>query len=330
MICVLLATYNGRDWLPDWWRSLASQSENRIELMVRDDGSDDGTAEMLERLGDGAGCRIVREPTGRLGAAANFATLLVHARTSACDYFAPADQDDVWLRHKLERQLSAMQAAERRWGKNTPILVHTDLRVVDGRLHDVHPSHSAYYDVRRDVPEAELLRTLLAHNVVTGCAAMINRALLELAVPVPPNVAMHDWWLALCAASAGRIEYVPETTVLYRRHDANVVAGRRGLRRFARPAEAAKTRENLRRSIEQIVELRKRLDERGMAVDRSTASVLEGYSTLADADRSLVERVRTAWSLRPGRAGRLHRALLVGLLATLSTDCERRLRRTSA
>lgn len=324
MICVLLATYNGRNWLPDWLRSLASQTEQRFELLVRDDGSGDGTAELLDGMDDGARRRIVREPPGRLGAAANFATLLAHARSSACDYFAPADQDDIWLPHKLERQLGAVRAAERRWGESTPILVHTDLRVVDGRLRDVHPSHSAYYDVRRGVPESELVRTLLAHNVVTGCAAMINRALLELAVPVPPNVAMHDWWLALCAAVVGRIEYLPETTVLYRRHDANVTAGRRGLLRFVRPAEAAKTRENLQRGIEQVVALRKRLDERGMAVDRSTATVLEDYAALADAGRSFGERARTAWLLRPGRAGRLHRVLLAGLLATLSTGRERR------
>jgi hypothetical protein len=57
---------------------------------------------------------------------------------------------------------------------------------------------------------------------VTGCATAVNRALLKVALPLP-DVVMHDWWLAQCAAGAGAVVSLPDALVLYRQHAANVV-----------------------------------------------------------------------------------------------------------
>ena len=64
---------------------------------------------------------------------------------------------------------------------------------------------------------------LLRHNLVTGCTLTCNRALLDLAMPFPDRLVMHDWWLALVAAACGEIRFLEEPTVRYRQHGRNQV-----------------------------------------------------------------------------------------------------------
>lgn len=71
------------------------------------------------------------------------------------------------------------------------------------------------------------LNRLLMQNVATGCTVMINRPLLELALPIPDAAIMHDWWLALVAAAFGKIGTVHEATVLYRQHGGNDTGARK-------------------------------------------------------------------------------------------------------
>ena len=61
---------------------------------------------------------------------------------------------------------------------------------------------------------------LLSINQVTGCAMLVNRALLQAALPLPGSALMHDWWCALLAAGGGR-QFVDQALVLYRQHGAN-------------------------------------------------------------------------------------------------------------
>ena len=134
------------------------------------------------------------------------------------------DQDDVWLPDKIERTLFAMHKAEQTYGKETPLLVHTDLYVVDSDLQVTHPSfrEMSNLDYRRTA-----LNSLLVQNTVTGCTTMINRALRDRVTPIPGQCVMHDWWLALAASAFGQI--VPlesERTVLYRQHTANEVGAK--------------------------------------------------------------------------------------------------------
>jgi hypothetical protein len=105
-----------------------------------------------------------------------------------------------------------------------PILVHTDLTVVDDRLARLHPSLHRSMGLRHRGTDS--LKTLLVQNFVTGSSCLINRPLAELALPIPESCIMVDWWLALCAASAGGIEFETRPTVLYRQHGANAIGAR--------------------------------------------------------------------------------------------------------
>jgi hypothetical protein len=154
--------------------------------------------------------------TSRLGARGSFSRLL---ENSDADYVALCDQDDLWLPGHITKPLARIQATEQTLGKNTPVLAHTDLTVADGSLQTIAPSFWRYS--RLDPYRGRFLNRLLIQNVVTGCVMMMNRALIRKACPIPSVAPMHDWWIALVAAAFGRIEVLPESTILYRQHGGN-------------------------------------------------------------------------------------------------------------
>ena len=225
---VLLASYNGAEHLPLQLESIRAQTDHRWRLLVRDDGSSDQTGMVLERFAvREKRMEILRDAERQLGAAGNFARLATAALDRGARYVMFADQDDVWFPDKIERTLKLMERSEREQGPETPVLIHSDLEVIDERGRLLHPSFMRLQRINHRLqPSSNALRTLLVQNVVTGCTAMANRALLFVALPMPEVTLMHDWWLALCAASWGTVAYVPDATVGYRRHGTNVMTVR--------------------------------------------------------------------------------------------------------
>lgn len=219
---MLVATYNGEAFLPQLLDSLLQQSHARVNIIIGDDGSRDRTRAVVDAY---------RSKSGRLdfhdfsaeashGASANFSRLMSKAGS---DYVMFCDQDDVWLPTKIERTLRLMRSVEAERGADLPILVHTDLRVV-GR--DLAPIAESMWRSQGIDPGQISVRRLMVENNVTGCTAMINRALLRLVGDVPPQAIMHDWWIALAAANFGAIAHLPEQTILYRQHGGNAVGAK--------------------------------------------------------------------------------------------------------
>jgi glycosyltransferase involved in cell wall biosynthesis len=216
---VLLSSYNGARFIAEQIESIRRQTLVRWTLMVRDDGSSDETVSILESLA-AAEPRMVllRDGRGNLGPAQSFGTLMQAALDAGAEYVALADQDDIWHPDKLEYELETLRTREAAVGRAVPLLVHSDLAVVDEELRSIHES---FLDFQRLMPDrGALLPRLLTQNFVTGCTTVINRALLRVVLPLP-EVVMHDWWLALCAASLGEILWCPRATVLYRQHGRN-------------------------------------------------------------------------------------------------------------
>jgi len=220
MIDILLATYNGSAWLEAQIDSLLAQDCQDWRLLVRDDGSTDATLAVLwaqqARLGDRM--RIVADDRKNLGPAGNFARLL---EVSSADYIMFCDQDDVWLPGKISLTLAKMREVEADCGSKTPVLVHTDLQVVDEVLNLLADSGHRFQQI--DPVNGDTLGRLLVQNIATGCTLMLNRALRERALPIPAAALMHDHWLSLVAAAFGKIAYLPVPTLLYRQHGGNQV-----------------------------------------------------------------------------------------------------------
>jgi glycosyltransferase involved in cell wall biosynthesis len=224
-VVIVLSAYNGARHIEEQIGSIQRQRLRDWVLLVRDDGSSDGTPALVGALArEDSRIRLVPSSGKNLGAVASFGALLAEAATLDPRWVFLADQDDVWVEEKLDRQLDAMVRAEERLGPEVPILVHSDLGVVDDRLQPIHRSFLRYQSGLA-TPAGLTLHTLLAQNLVTGAATAVNRALLRVALPLP-DVVMHDWWLAQCAAAAGAVVSLPDALVLYRQHAANVVGAR--------------------------------------------------------------------------------------------------------
>jgi len=217
-VSILLATYNGAAYLPEQLDSLFAQTHRDWRLLVRDDCSTDATAEILAGYQEKYPgiISIVPNEGARLGACRNFGMLLEHAEAP---YVMFCDQDDVWLPDKIEVTLAAMKPLEEEFGTETPLLVHTDLKVVDERL---SPLGDSLWQYMGSTPERlTCINRVLMQNFATGCTVMINKALRDLAMPIPAGARMHDWWLALVATAFGRVAAVARPTILYRQHGKN-------------------------------------------------------------------------------------------------------------
>ncbi len=217
---VLLATYNGEHFLSEQIDSILSQDYDGLRVVARDDGSTDATRTLLEQYARRYPERFKLMPmdTPSGGAKWNFMRLLGQ---SSAQYVCFADQDDVWKADKVSSSMNRMSALEARHGKEMPLLVFSDLEVVKDQLDRINASFWGYQGI---VPvNIHRFSRLLTQNVVTGCTALINRPLAELAMTMPAESYMHDWWIALMACAFGDADYIPEATVLYRQHGANVV-----------------------------------------------------------------------------------------------------------
>ncbi|WPD22691.1 MAG: glycosyltransferase family 2 protein [Candidatus Electrothrix scaldis] len=211
IVTILLATYNGGAYLEAQLDSLLKQSYKNIIIIARDDGSSDNTVEILNQYKV-----LCLEANESLGAKRSFSTLLAYAmQHTTSDYFMFCDQDDVWNADKVELTLAAMQEHE---GVNIPTLVHTDVSVVDETL---QPIATSLWQFEYINPHLNSLNRLLMHNTITGCTAMINRALAQKALPVANEAIMHDWWLGLAASQFGTIVPLQKQTLLYRQHQNN-------------------------------------------------------------------------------------------------------------
>jgi len=220
---VLMATYNGEKYINEQLNSIINQSYNNWELLIRDDGSTDKTLKILADYVEKypATIKLLDNYVNRMGACGNFAELI---NNSNADYVMFSDQDDVWLPNKIEGTLKVMKTIEVEKGVETPILIHTDLCVVDDELNVIS---SSMWKLQNMNPHVKNLNRLMVHNNVSGCTMIINRALANMAKNIPEGATMYDWWIALIAASFGEIEFIKEGTILYRQHSKNKFGARK-------------------------------------------------------------------------------------------------------
>ena len=217
-VCILMSTYNGVPYLQAQLDSLFNQRGVRVELLVRDDGSSDDTRSMLE----------AEQREGRLswyggdnrGPAGSFLDLLLKAGDTY-DFYAFADQDDVWRPTKLADCVQAMMQ-QPDW-ECTPVVVATDLCVVDDNLNTIADSFWRQNNYSVSLCNNKYFH--LVYNNIPGCSMLFNRAARAAALAEGDGGAlMHDSWLVACTLwGGGRVVPLEQTYVLYRQHQKNVL-----------------------------------------------------------------------------------------------------------
>ncbi|VTS31667.1 glycosyltransferase [Streptococcus porcinus] len=215
-INILMSTYNGEQFLAEQIESIRNQTIQEWRLLIRDDGSSDRTPEIIEEYvaKDSRIHFINAENRENYGVIKNFFTLLKYEKA---DYYFFSDQDDIWLPDKMAIQLEEAK----KYDTDTPLLVYTDLKVVNSHLETMYDSMISY---QSNHANTSLLEEL-TENTVTGGTTLINHALASYWAD-PSDLLMHDWFLALIAASMGNLVYLDSVTELYRQHEANVLGAR--------------------------------------------------------------------------------------------------------
>ena len=229
-IAILLPTWNGEEFLAEQLDSLLAQTYQNFAVVIRDDGSTDGTRGLIAQYAAAHPHHIhVLVSDGQnLGARGSFSCLmnyaLQHKQTLGMEraLLMFCDQDDVWVPHKIAVSMQRMQALQEKH-PGAPALVHSDLRVVDEQLNLIAPSFVAYQGLE---PLRNNFGRMIVSNTVTGCTALLNEELVLLACPVPAGAVMHDWWLALVASAFGHLDYIDEALVEYRQHGRNTIGAR--------------------------------------------------------------------------------------------------------
>lgn len=210
---ILLACYNGEKYLREQLDSLLHQTYTDFQIIARDDQSTDSTSDILQSYQHKYPNKLIIMPSKeRLGTVGNFSALLTY---SAADYLFFSDQDDVWHQDKLKHFLEVFKKED----PATPLLVYSDLEVVDEKLKTKHPSFWKYSGLKSE----SNFNRLLVQNIVTGCAMAINKSLRNLVQEIPQTALMHDWWLTLVASACGKMIPIKQSYVKYRQHGSNVI-----------------------------------------------------------------------------------------------------------
>ena len=205
MISACMASYNGKKFIGEQIRSVLLNLSQGDELLVSDDGSTDGTWEILEEMaGQDGRIRLFQGP-GR-GVNANFDFLLRQARGSLVFL---CDQDDIWDLDKARKVREAFQE------HGCAVVVH-DARVVDELGRVIIPS---FMDYRHSGPGAA---KNIWKNSYMGCTMAFRRELLEYVLPIPADIEMYDQWIGVLGDLHGGSFFLPEVVFSYRRHGKNV------------------------------------------------------------------------------------------------------------
>ena len=213
---ILMSTYNGVQYIREQLDSLLEQDCEKFgraafKILIRDDGSTDGTQEILEEYARRSPGKIVWYQGENKGVIQSFFEVLGKAERS--DYYAFCDQDDYWMPSKMTRAVEVLDTMS----EQKPSLYCCRPKLVDK---DLGPLES---EIVRP-PKRPDFRNAVIENIVTGCTAVFNRKLCEMVLgELPEFTVMHDWWLYLIASCFGEIYYDETSYICYRQHQGNVL-----------------------------------------------------------------------------------------------------------
>lgn len=266
-VAVLMSTYNGEKYLHEQIESILRQACCEVELFVRDDGSKDNTIKILENFKRDYGIHIYLGDEN-VGPAVSFMKLLyMVADNGDFDYFAFADQDDVWLPEKLNSAITKMKndGLPTLYGSNQYLYINntkTELRFKE----EIRPT----------------LLSVMNREYISGCTFVMDKDLAHIIIsaPMPSKTIlcnrMHDTWCMLVALIVGNVIYDDNAYILYRIHEQNAVGLKEKtfidyVNKLRGKGERGTSRRNLRSVI--------------------ARALLEGYKPINSRDKDILEEL---------------------------------------
>lgn len=212
-VAIILPTYNGARYLGCQLDSILNQSWSNLDIYIRDDGSTDNTVSIIRDYASShSQIHFIEDDLGNLGCPSSFYQII--RSSPASDFYAFADQDDVWNADKVERALRGLSELRR----GAPAVYYSSFTYVDtnGRI---------IREAAPQEPDTPLLHTLF-YTPGLGFTIVFNRVACEqFILDVDPGFEMHDRWLLRCASAFGSVICDPTSTAQHIRHDDAVTAG---------------------------------------------------------------------------------------------------------
>jgi len=203
-ISVAMAVFNGEKYLKEQISSILVQLKENDELVISVDKSSDNSLEILKRLSkEDNRIKLIKGPNS--GIIKNFESAILNCTG---DYIFLSDQDDLWVKNKISKVKDCL--------KNEDIdLVLHDAKVSDENL---KITCGSFFKFRKSKPG--IFKNIFKNSYI-GCCMAFKSKLKEKILPFPENIPMHDQWIGLIAEKYGKVKFLKEALIIYRRHEHN-------------------------------------------------------------------------------------------------------------
>ena len=204
MVSVCIASYNGCKYMKEQLISILSQLSCDDEIIVSDDGSCDGTLDIVSNMEDSRIKEVLN--IEKHGVVPNFENAIKYA---SGDYIFLCDQDDLWVENKVKTCVEALQSVD--------LVVHNSL-LMDGvgNVSDID-----FFSLRKST--AGYWKNLYKNSFI-GCCMAFRREILDYVLPFPEHILWHDMWIGLMVEKKGKTMFIEDKLLYYRRHDNNASA----------------------------------------------------------------------------------------------------------
>ncbi len=289
---IIMSTYNGNKYIREQLDSILNQDCQEFQMtdlsiLVRDDGSTDGTQDILQEYASKYPQQIQWYQGENCGVIQSFFDLVTKVDADT-DYLAFSDQDDYWMPEKMTRGIEMVELMEQESGEQKlPYLYCCRPKLVDEKLQMLHS------EIKRP-PMRPGFGNALVENIATGCTMVMNRTLYQMARNgLPEFTVMHDWWFYLISTCFGKCFYDETPYICYRQHGGNVLGSNVSrikelqdrLRRFKG------NRNNLSRQINCFLEHFGDVSELDITISEDAKKHLQLAQELLNSKQSLTKRM---------------------------------------
>lgn len=285
-VSVAMRVYNSSRFVGEQLASILAQTSPPDQIVVGDDGSTDGTLDLVvamveEARRGGLTIELTLLPSEHVGITAN-----INRTIAACtgDIIVVCDHDDVCHPTRFAR---IREEFERR---PELLYVHGDANLIDENSAPLGARLTERQLVtpweRERYAAGDAFPVLIRRNIVTGATAAFRRSLVPLASPFPDNW-VYDEWLGIVAASMGQLAFLTDPQLDYRQHSSNKQGvRRRGVREklhlLLRPGKSRNERLRARAELltAQLEGLGERVVPKNLALAREKLQYESGRSAL--------------------------------------------------
>lgn len=205
-VSVCMATYNGEKYIKSQISSILKQLSPNDEIIISDDGSTDDTKNIIENFNDR---RIKFYKNPHKGIISNFENALRHAQNHLIFL---SDQDDLWYDDKV------VKIKNKFLSDNSLTMVYSNASIIDGSS---KPTGELFFN---KIPQSNVFWKQFLKSSFLGCTMCFKNQMLNYILPIPHHIPMHDWWIGLLNIKYGKVGFINEPLIYYRRHGNNATS----------------------------------------------------------------------------------------------------------